>query len=695
MKLNKFLTVGLAAFALAGLASCDSSLDPDYAPGESPAGHRFFFSSASQSMIVDPESNEFDVYMYRPSDEVRNAVNVPMTITCTEENVLGSIVNIQTTANFAADSEIAMIAVNYDAAQLVGNKNYKFTLAIDPEYASEFGISTMTLTVVREDYTDWAPFGYDEELGRTGDGTMTLKVLFNNPISFDVVVWERHVPSDPDVMQYEIRELVDVDDPSLGYETIYYFYTQDGGKTITVPIQVFMNHPVYGDIYVADTYTFTGGHPDYAGKSFFDPEAGLFTLNLHYWDAEGGWDDGTQLEYCQLVGYADMNDYTFSITDHGQISVGGVDYSILNFTLPAEASYIDYTFCKGILDEDQIAEVVNVIEDPNQTQYLVETVKKAGNVIVTPMESGDYTAVGVCYKEYPDGSAEAKSAASCTFHFDAFDPYAGWKEWVNDALFTDYIFPYASGNQLQPMDLTVSVWQSEEEQGLYRIDNPFIDSPYPPMFDATVEDFGCLEFMALEPGAVFPLSDLGITDEDGKWEIMSSAYYLLINGVSMSEVPADLYASIDQVTGVISMTAPEMPDQNDPAFQTFFPSFLFYFGGDGPFICNTDFYLSLDGQPKETPAERSAFAKTAKKANALNSLNKGAKKAGFGIDLRHAKKSDFVKATNLRFNGKRLHNVAVPARFKAAPASSTMKTSRKALGSKRGSLRVIEPRNAR
>ena len=602
MNLNNYISFGaVALIAVAGLSACDSKNDPAYIPaGTVSDTQRVFFSQASYNQIVSAENTSFDFTIYRPDlnvfDNDGNALSelpaqtVTFTASCAEEGVLGNLITVPTEATFEAGSPNATITVSYDPSKMTGNHPYPIVLTISPEFANQYSITETILNVNKEEYTEWELFYAGEKSdAKTGYGAYTLGVVFSGTDD-NVRVFARHVPSDPKDIQFQFQWLDDPDDPD-SFVTFMTAYTKDGGEIIRVPKQLFMDHPQVGEIFVADTYSYTD-NDKYKGLSTFDPETGLFTLNLYYYQPDGGWGPGN--ETLQLYGYKDTNVYELSVQPQGQVEVEGKDYEMISFDFTDAVTYVDYTVVEGELEEEEVNAVIEKMTDPEQTEYTISTLKGPQNVALTFPSSGDYTVVAVGYHQAADGSWEAKCSAHASFSFKTFDPYAGWTAMTENALYVDDLIPTLVDGQLPPADMTVRVDKSDEFNGLYRISNPFANSEYVEMIGASLAPFGSIEFAMLNDGRIyFPMSGTGILDGTDEVTIASYSYLAMENGDDPAAIPDQFFGELSEDGTLITMSATG----------TNTPSFVVWYGTDGPYLCDMDFYLDLSGnEPAGKPA---------------------------------------------------------------------------------------------
>ena len=621
MNLNKYISFGtVALISVAGLSSCDSKNDPAYIPaGSVNDSQRVFFLKNADTQVVTAEETSFNVYVYRPDlnilDESGNttaempAQTVTINSSCSESGVLGNLITVPSEITFEAGSPNAAITVSYDPSKMEGNHFYPVVLTVAPEYANEYSITQMTLNVNKEEYTDLAPFIVgDATEARNGEGSYTFSLYYSGTED-PVRVLSRSVPTNADDIQFQFQWLIDNEDPSKGWDTFMTASTKDGGKVVTVEQQHFADNANYGAVYVEDTYSYSG-NANYKGLTNFDPETGLFTLNLIYYVDAGSFGNGN--EFLQLRGYKDTNVYELTVKPQGQMEVGGKDFEMVNFSFTEAVSYVDYTVVSGELEEEEVNAVIEKMADPEQSEYTISTIEKSQNVALTFPSSGEYTVVAVGYNVAVDGTIEAKCSAYASFSFETFNPYANWTEMTSGALYVDNLIPTLVGGQLPPDNLTVRVDKSDEYKGLYRITNPYADSEYVAMIGAGLESFGSIEFGMLSDGRIyFPKSGTGILDGTDEVTIASYSYFEMANGTDPAEIPDNYFATISEDGTNITMSATGA----NP------PSFVIWYGEDGPYLCDMDFYLDLSGK---SPAGKPAL-KTGKVEKGLLQMKRAAR----------------------------------------------------------------------
>lgn len=274
-------------------------------------------------------------------------------------------------------------------------------------------IATILVNINYEVMTDWTLFGTSsDDSKKTGLGVWTLGSVFDGNVFTDVRVMSRHVPSNPLISEYRLQlwdgeEGTEPDaalsvDSELWYDCLK-FNTDDGGETITVPLQ---------DFALASGWRVASAHTlfpeDFDATSNWDSVTGTFTLNVMYVNGGSAYAPGD--ETIVLAGFADLNDYSVTVSDFGRVNVGGKNYAVVNFKFDTEAvSTVAYTVVpltdgESTLSDQKITEIGATISQPAQDTYEVSYLESPGNVTLDLPDTESYAVVAVAF----NSSAEAK-----------------------------------------------------------------------------------------------------------------------------------------------------------------------------------------------------------------------------------------------------------------------------------------------
>lgn len=649
MNIKHYISAALlATFGLA-LASCDGKNEPEYKPAGAPDGsERVFFASSKISEIVAEDQTEVKVNVYRPEENAEGELTVQILPSFPQAGT-DQIFNVAPEVTFPAGQAFAEIPVTFDVNALTPNTNYTINLAIDDAHADVYGLSSTTLVINFEQMTPWALLTGDNE-DADGYGFFVIGSPFSssgitvNPVR----VYERHIPSDEKQIEYIMQAYIPAFEAALDdkdfdasevehndnmddedWIDVWHFNTTDGGKTINFPIQecVFADGISYAEASLLYPNSFKN-------SSKFDPETGVFSINVMCFDEEGAWNPA--IWTINLTGYADPNVYSLSVTDQGQVNIGNTDYAVIGFNFSSAINLVDYTIVQleagsEGLSEEEVAEIAETIQDPEQTTYTVASVEATGNITLTFPASGTFEVVAVGYNKGADGSYTAKITDTCVFTYTTFNPYDGWTVIAEDVPWTSGIISALYGGDYDE-DLLVNVSKSDKFEGYYRIDNPLADSGFiGAPTGTTLAPFGSLEFVIDEDLVYFPFSKLGVLEGGDDWELASYAYLMLANEVDFSQIPLSLFGTV--TNDVVSLPA--------AAEGT---NFVFYVGNDGPYICNMDFSISIKPNVAAAPAKKASKFSGKLNFNAIKA-NLGMKQLHFPARFIAAKAQPAKKST--------------------------------------------------
>lgn len=641
MKLFRYISAAfVAAIAAVAFTACDSKNEPDYEPsGPTASGQRVFFSSPTVTLNVADDVNSAVVKVYRPQDDAASALTVQ--ILSTDRS---GLFQVPASVEFVPGQIAADIVITFVNSALVPNQNYMVELAVNEANANQYAIASTTAVICHSVWTDWAPFGYDEALGRDGRGYYVYSLLFNEPETVSpVLVMSRFNPLDPNQMQFEARVPVDPDDESKGWEAFLTFSSADGGKTLSVPSQESMEGPD-GMIYVEDMFSYTGS-PAYKGLSTFDPVAGLFKFNVVYYDELGVWNYGNEL--LQLNGYTDTNVYTLEVSDRGALKIDGKDYQVINFAFNENVSFVNYTVVAGRIDDAQVAEVAAALSDPDDSTYEYQTVQKSGNVSLTFARSGEFTVVAVGFSRKADGSVEPKATSSAAFTFETFDPDLGWETVTTDGSMTEDLINALFDAGLPATTTAVRVDRSTEFEGLYRINSPYAAYAY---LDALAEagiglsdDFAAIIINASDVDRIYvEPSFTGLTYGSSPIWIESTAALYLAHDI----VPAAEYFGT-RTAGGFEFKALGMASADDDS------SFLVSLNGtDFGYVADMSLELDMSSAASASVTSASAplksLAEAIRPAGAAGGVHAPGR-VSFKVAAAHASGSRFAVRTMPRF----------------------------------------------
>ena len=391
------------------------------------------------------------------------------------------------------------------------------------------------------DFSDWAPFGYDVELGRDGLGTYNFRYYYSGTET--VLVESRHRLDNPDKMEFRFQWMVDYEDPSKGWETFITAKSRDGGNTIEVPKQIFAYNSNYGDVYVSDLITYTDNNT--FGESYFNQYYGIFYLNLVYYVDAGYF--GYGYETCQLNGYADPADYNIYMSDMGQLVIDNVNYQMIDLYWTNAVSYVAYTVVdlssiqdeSGYVDSNLVAQIVNDIKDGKRDATVIE---KQGLQALSFPKSGKYTLIAASFKDENNGTFSLKASNYISFEYKP-NHDEGW----NRLGFLEYTDGYISSAYLTGItSYYVEVQESVDYPGYYRLVDPYGAAyPYNDPGDWDASTVSYLYFDVSNPQLPYvDFSPQTLNWGDGDLYCYSQAANQLAGGDSMDNVISSGLAGI-------------------------------------------------------------------------------------------------------------------------------------------------------
>ncbi|MDE7335533.1 MAG: hypothetical protein K2N10_04405 [Muribaculaceae bacterium] len=282
--------ISAALLALVSFSACDTKDDYSYTPSDpTVAGRRVYFAQSSESFEVKDGVNSVEISVYRPESEKAAEQRVEL-----ETTDSSGLFSVPASVVIPAGQISAPVEITFDGDALADDKPYKLDIAISELYANDYAISSTAVTITRSNWSAWEPFNKDG-----GIGVYSFSLLYQGD-EYPVQLLCRTSSADQNSKQYQLQWLNDYDDPD-SWSTFLTFTSANGGKTLEIPEQPFLEDEDYGTIYVSSIFAFTGNDA-YQGLSTYNEETGLFTFNLVYYNAEYLFGNGN--ETFLLVGSA-------------------------------------------------------------------------------------------------------------------------------------------------------------------------------------------------------------------------------------------------------------------------------------------------------------------------------------------------------------------------------------------------------
>jgi len=463
MKLFKSTILAMLGLAVS-LTACSD--DDDYTVGAQSPG-AYFSADAPSTVAIPIEGSSFEVTVYR------TGLDAPASYTVVAEDPSG-LFTIPATVSFSGDELTAPLTITFDPETVVTDKKYPITLSL--QGGSQYGTTTYSFNAVRQ-----SPLVTEN----VGTGTYIFGGFYVPGTIPGLTVDKYYMPSAPDNVTFTTYDnegpWIDIVCPDIKD-------VHDGAIPVFLEPVPVANNAQYGPVYLADMYSYflflaekTGDEgwlanaAEYVGASYYEPERGLFSLNVIYFVPEYG--EGTSYigegyEYLQLDGYPDL---TVSVEYKGTMILPGNDSYAANIAVTPGAD-VAKTLCALVPGSDENAAIQAVL-DGNNTQEFKGTDPFTATFEIK--EGGYYTVAAVTY----DASGEPGEAAATSFEVVIGDsPY---NELGTGAFVDGWILAgYNIGGK--PIDVlnyawTVPMLQSKEDPNILILNSPWTQ-PNCPLF---------------------------------------------------------------------------------------------------------------------------------------------------------------------------------------------------------------------
>lgn len=550
MKFNKifsFLAVGMMSL---GFAACSDS-EPEYTQGASANKDGVYFSSVEGSSIdLTLNQSMIEVNLYR--EKTDDDLDVTLTASSMPELPAGTF-NVPTNVHFAKGADMAVVNIPIVFDNFEPNKEYALTLSVGAEDSTPYGMPSKTFTVVYAPWTSWKLLG---------TGTWTLTGAFSGTLN--IPVYRRQSALDSNIYQYRCGNLGDpniAEDNQIGMinDGCNYTFTYNastGAITLEPTNTYFVNAGQY--IWCASTYDycksvnpgFAGDTPlDYIlGMNYYDAEAGLFTINMVYYDSEGPYSQSA--EFLQLPGFTN---YKVQVETNGHyVDEKGTETQVLSIFMPEAISEVRYQIYSGALTEDEAEAKAQTLSDDENAK----TLDASGNVAVELTE-GKYTVIVAGYDE----SGTYRSYAYLVFDFESVqkDPNAGWTSLGKVYYVDDIVMPcfLEDDNAFQAVGYEVELQQNDKNKGQIRLVNPY-GPEWPFYANLGSLSNGKTNYLNINmedtKGCYVERSPLNYVVSGKDWEISSMAQELLLSGqASLAQLKALGYLGEINDNGVMTM----------------------------------------------------------------------------------------------------------------------------------------------
>ena len=325
--INTLLSALLFLSTVVGITSCTE--EADYTPAQKPENAQVYFATDEASTVsLETGQQSFMVSIYRISSKGALTVNV----TSKDES---GIFTIPSSATFAEGTTKAEIPVSFDFDKLEPEKKYPISFVIDGNSElSEYGNSELVLNV------QYAPWGAWEKFGT---GVYTYSLYWGGKDSYDI--YRKQSLIDANQFQFKISPWGANKDTELIID-----YNKSTNQAKVYRETQVDTHSTYGAVYVSDIVYYidniegkTGSYEKY--PCTFNPETGLFSLNLIYYVGAGYFGQG--VETFQLDGFKQY-DYSITMTNKGNyIDLDKQDNAVIGFVAGTDVNFYKYSLAAG------------------------------------------------------------------------------------------------------------------------------------------------------------------------------------------------------------------------------------------------------------------------------------------------------------------------------------------------------------
>lgn len=467
MKLNKYGFLSLIAGIALSFSACTD--EAKYDPAEQLTNDQVFFAS-TVATDVNLEADQTVIPVTISRVKSNGDLTVSLTSSATDQTGAPvSIFSIPSSVTFSSGQSTATINVGVDFGSVDPSDTYTVSITIDGESSTPYGKKVLVMDVYYAPWSDWAlvsqDYGNFSESSPWG-GNVYPVVVFTRKSLLDENRVQYMIPSYNDYGEYGAWGNDMIIEVNLNNEVADGLYqvivpVQDTGETNNGPM-------MQGDIVSALTMypnwaNFFGPASDWADASYFNPTTGVITMTLLFFDSQSLWNPYTNI--LQLPGYPDIS---ISGTYAGSyVSGNGKEYALVNIIKGDDVASYALTMVSGWLegDEESIQEIADELAADTEAQVYTESQQMQFPVT----EDGDYTVVALSYNE----AGEVIATSAFSFYYELVQ-----RDWVvvsEDAVFTDGWWLLDTE---EPESWTVTVQESANYPGIYRIYRPYGSSPY-------------------------------------------------------------------------------------------------------------------------------------------------------------------------------------------------------------------------
>lgn len=507
MKIKNIFNLALGLVLAAGFASCTD--EPEYTPASQVSGMQVYFPETNPSVInLEQKDSSFEIELAREVADEEAGIAIAVTGTNMENYSFPHKVF------FPAGEKTTKFAVNYEGSKLEYEAMDTFAITVvDEQNVSPYSISKYEFVAgVPAPWTpwisskaEWTAAGYDAAAWPLGDAKKATcdytYSLYWAGVDAGLNISFRQYLLDPTIAQFKIDNWGSGVPLIIDYNTVTH--------NCQVASQYCADNANYGAVTVSDVSYWQGDDFYASYPCTYNPETGLFVLNVSYWVAEGSFGYGP--ETCQVAG--------FYIPDYS------VDAQYLGiFTDKEQKAFAQIALNGlGVDAEKAVAMVVTAADDATAVADALAAGEVTGTDLVVgynniAIEEGMTGELQVVVASVAGGAAMDVAAYKFEYYGGGANPWSS----LGMGLYTDGIVP--SIYKLSSETYEVEILENNETPGLYRVVKPYGEAwPHAAYNAETPAEYFEIDATDAEGVLVMPQM-LGVNVEGGDTELGFASY---------------------------------------------------------------------------------------------------------------------------------------------------------------------------
>lgn len=512
-KIFNYTLLALLAVITFGVSSCQSE-DGDYSPVAPEENMKAYFPQQAQSVELLTDQNLVSVPLYIGQAEGETVVDVKLT----DPSGLFSLKSSKVA--FADTVSTANVDVVFDFSKIQPDTEYKIELAVaDSAVQTLYGYASTTLTLKYAPWSTWAPW-------EKGTGSYTYNNAWSGTDTGVPIFYRESLIPGSTLAQFRI-------DNWGGGKSLYIDYDKATNQCYIAEQYTGADYAEGDGIYAADVPTWQGNEALRAAgyDSYYDPETGLFVLQMCYYCSAGYF--GYDPEYFQCDGFY-QPDYNVYMTYKGAYKdTKDKTGAIISFAKGVDVASYKYVVLEGKYSAEQAEQIAAAIDADEKGELGAIESAEEGTKLLELSSNGDYTVATANY----DADGTLVGGNVCAFTYEA--PGGAKWESIGKCKFTEDMVGPLFG--LDPIAYDVEVRTKADKPGIYRMVNPYGASfPYNEEGDYDASQDYFIDINAADPEGVYiELQAAGFDWGYGPASLMSYGAYYMMNGYDFETVKAN------------------------------------------------------------------------------------------------------------------------------------------------------------